>query len=139
MLLTYGVEPNTILNSPLTFRMNLSKIENLLMHLKSRSIEPIQSWMLTCSEEQLNTYVHIILIIFTCIHWALKWFVFVFCRMIKRQEKQKELLDGCSNAIDYIGKRLNWDEKTKENALKSCPALAKCNMSKVLHTHQTKA
>ncbi|XP_055301881.1 transcription termination factor, mitochondrial-like [Sitodiplosis mosellana] len=106
MLLACGVELNSILNSPLTFRMNLNKMENLLMELKSRSTEPISSWMLTCPEAQLNT-------------------------MIERQEKQRELLNGCGNAIDYIGKRLNWDEKTKISALKSCPALAKCNMTKI--------
>lgn len=57
-------------------------------------------------------------------------YVYVY-RMIERQEKQKELLDGCTNAIDYIVKRLNWDEETKRSALKSCPALLKCNMFKV--------
>lgn len=56
MLIAYGVESNSILNSPLTFRMNLNKMENLLKELKSNSIEPIFSYMLTCNEAQLNAY-----------------------------------------------------------------------------------
>lgn len=128
MLIEYGVESNSILNSPLTFRMNLNKMENLLKELKSISIEPISSWMLTCNETQLNAYVEdfkVLMKIYThfdCVH---------LCRMIKRQEKQKELLNGCTNAIDFIAKRLHWDEETKGSVLKSCPALVKCNISKV--------
>lgn len=42
-----------------------------------------------------------------------------------------EILDDCGSTIDYIVKRLNWDEQTKENALKSYPSIAKCHVTKV--------
>lgn len=51
--------------------------------------------------------------------------------MTKKQEQQKEILNGCSNGIDYIAKRLNWDENAKISALKNWPSLAKTNVSKV--------
>lgn len=51
--------------------------------------------------------------------------------MIEKQKEQKQLLNGCSNAVDYIANRLNWDQIARENALKNCPALVKCNMLKV--------
>lgn len=51
--------------------------------------------------------------------------------MIKKQDEQKEILDGCNNGIDYIAKRLNWDNNTKEDALKRWPSLAKINIPKV--------
>lgn len=43
-----------------------------------------------------------------------------------------EILDDCSNTIDYIAKRLKWDQMTKENVLKSYPSIAKCNVTKVI-------
>ncbi|XP_031635754.1 transcription termination factor, mitochondrial-like [Contarinia nasturtii] len=106
MLLAFNVEPNSILNSPLTFRMNLNKIENRLNELKTNSIESISSWMLTCTVSQLNT-------------------------IIKRHAEQKDLLDDCSNAIEYLAKHLDWDRKTTQKALKSCPTLVKCNIIKI--------
>lgn len=54
-----------------------------------------------------------------------------FYRIIQKQSAQKEILDGCDEAIDYIAKRLNWDDATKVNVLKSYPSIAKCNVAKV--------
>lgn len=109
--------------------MNLNKLESRLNDFKSSSIKTVYSWMLTCTDAQLNTYVDAIL-------EKSKFEMrnsdkFLICRMIERQDKQKELLDGCNNSIDYVAMRLNWDENAKEKALKNCPALEKCNMSKV--------
>lgn len=49
---------------------------------------------------------------------------------------KKEILDDCTSTIDYVAKRLNWDEMTKENLLKRYPSIAKCNVTKVIeHKH----
>lgn len=55
----------------------------------------------------------------------------IFSRLIHKQNETKEILDDCCNTIDYIAKRLNWDQITKENILKSYPFIAKCNVTKV--------
>lgn len=54
-LLASGVAPNSILTTPLVFRMNLKKIEQRLEDLKSKSIEPISTLMLTSNASQLQS------------------------------------------------------------------------------------
>lgn len=56
----------------------------------------------------------------------------IYFRLIDKQTVKMEILDDCSNTIDYIAKRLNWDQMTKENVLKSYPSIAKCNVTKVI-------
>lgn len=132
ILLAFGVELESILNAPITFRMNLNNLEKRLKELKSNSVEPIYSWMLTCSTSQLDAWVVNMKYKYKCT-WPWNCKNNELCRMIKRQGEQKEVLDGCDNAVDYIAKRLNWDRRAKESALKSCPSIAKCNVAKVTH------
>lgn len=55
----------------------------------------------------------------------------IFGRMIKVRDEQKEALQGCNDVVDYLASRLKWDDETKANALKSNPAITKCNITKV--------
>lgn len=52
-------------------------------------------------------------------------------RIVEKQQEEKDLLEGCSNGIDYIAKRLDWDQHALKRALKSCPSLTKINVPKV--------
>lgn len=58
-LITNGVDLNSILNAPATFRINLCTLEKRLAELKSASVEPIFSWMLTCGPAQTDELVFI--------------------------------------------------------------------------------
>lgn len=53
-LIAYGVEHNSILNSPATFRMSQSNLEKRLAELKCASVEPIFSWRLTAAAVQID-------------------------------------------------------------------------------------
>lgn len=53
-LIAYGVELNSILNVPATFRMNPCKVEERLVDLRTAAIKPIQSWMVSCGSSQFN-------------------------------------------------------------------------------------
>lgn len=54
LLVAHGVDPNSILNAPATFRINLCNLEKRLIEVKAASFEPIYSWMLTCTPSQLK-------------------------------------------------------------------------------------
>lgn len=51
--------------------------------------------------------------------------------MKEKRNEQQNILNGCGSAVEYIAKRLNWDQETTERALKSSPAIGKCNIAKV--------
>lgn len=53
-LLDTGVASDSILSAPATFGMSLRKIEHRLADLKSKTIEPISSWMITASASQFD-------------------------------------------------------------------------------------
>lgn len=56
-------------------------------------------------------------------------------RITNQLVEEKQLLDGCTDVVEYASKRLGWDKQTKQNALKSNPLFTKCKISKVKRTN----
>lgn len=55
LLVSYNVQPMSILKSPLTFNSNVETLESRLNSLKSEGIENISSWMLICDTTRMKT------------------------------------------------------------------------------------
>lgn len=52
-------------------------------------------------------------------------------RFIEKCIEEKKSLGESTNTVDYVAKRLNWDETAKQRALKQYPPLSKCSVLKV--------
>lgn len=131
LLMNHNVDLDSILKSPTTFKLSLKTIKSKLKKLKLQQIEPVSSLMLTYRPTQLDAYVLIKLLRKSLWLTWLETTFFLFNRINSRHIKEKTILDGSSDVVEYIAKRLGWDEQTKESALKSHPSLSKCNIFKV--------
>lgn len=127
VLLEHHVDPLSILNCKMTFRLSINKIQEIIGKLQHNGIDKISSWMIIPNEApEYVKYVSAVskFVLFTYIRYT--------SRVIKSHMNEKNSLDGFNSSIEYISHRLNWDETDREVVLSKYPSLSNCSATKVI-------
>lgn len=128
VLLEHHVDPLTILNCRMTFRISINKIKEIIGNLQNNGIEKISSWMIIPNETP--EYIKYVSAVskFTQLSSIFERYNF---RVIESHMNEKNSLDGFKSSIEYISNRLNWDETDREVVLSKYPSLPNCSAKKV--------